>query len=87
MFNLHESIEAIREKTTPWIPLTFCTYLSLTTLFETPNAVGNTFRSFMPLCFFHVGLSLYKLRKENIALAARLDELTSHTAVSRSVSS
>jgi hypothetical protein len=77
----------MREKLRPWIPAMFCTALGVMTIvtnlvlaFKTgapTSSVDLVFYSFLPMCFFFVGDFLSTLRKENLALRTRVDELSS----------
>lgn len=74
------------DKIRPWGAAIFGTMLCLTTLvFSALEPVHSTngklpgvsiaFFSFLPMCFIHVCAYLDSLRKENIALNAKLEEL------------
>jgi amino acid transporter len=77
----------MREKLRPWIAAIFCAALGVITIIAnlvlaltlgTPtSSVDFVFYCFLPMCFFFVGDFLSTLRKENLALRTRIDELTS----------
>lgn len=85
----------MREKLQPWMSAIFCACLSLiafigyfTQLNMSNGSAGNAVAgvlpvllSFLPMCFFHVGISLSQLRQENRDLRAQLQELMSKVEV------
>ena len=85
----------MREKLQPWMSAIFCAFLSLLAfvayfipLSMSNGSAGNAVAgvlpvllSFLPMCFFHVGVSLSQLRQENRDLRAQLQELMSKVEV------
>ena len=76
----------MREKLRPWIAAMFCAALSVIVIigkflaikFGMPINPGDAaFYSFLPICFFVVGDFLSTIRKENLALRKKIDELSS----------
>lgn len=74
----------MREKLEPWIPAIFCAVLALITTVGNlltrqsggaSDSVTSVFILFLPMCFFHVGVLLTKLRNENREMRLRLDKL------------
>lgn len=81
----------MREKLLPWIPAIFCACLSLITFVSfvvmsmTVTAVPGfptmtvlvPLLSFLPVCFFQVGVFLSQLRQENRELREQIQKLIS----------
>ena len=63
------------DKLRPFIASIFCVALSLITLAS--NGQSPAFFCFLPACFFFVGDYLNRLRKDNLALRSRIDDLSS----------
>ena len=79
------------EKIRPWAAMMFCVVLSLITIVAnlylastngvTQTGVESGFYCFLPMCFFFVCDFMSNLRKENLALRTRIDELSSQLLV------
>ena len=76
----------MREKLRPWIAAMFCAALCIVLIIGKflaiklgllINPMEAAFYSFLPMCFFVVGDFLSALRKENLALRKKIDELSS----------
>ena len=84
------------EKLGFWIPATFCAVLALITvvgnlILDFVNGTSRTgldvvFYCFLPVCFYFVGMFLSQLRKDNIELRQRIDELTVNPTGSKDAS-
>lgn len=77
----------MRDKLQPWVAAIFCASLSLITIVGNIAAMVYTngvsqspvtivFLCFLPMCFYHVGDFLFKLRQENRDLQKQVAALT-----------
>jgi len=63
----------------PWIPAVFCAFISFQALSSSSRPAGGwwepVFLSFLPMCFFFVGLATFQLQREIGELRQKLAEL------------
>ena len=64
----------------PWVPATFCAFISFIALFASVADGGGwwrpTFFAFLPMCFVFVGAGTWKMQRDIRELRLRLGEVT-----------
>ncbi|MGA2140458.1 MAG: hypothetical protein ABSH14_16490 [Verrucomicrobiia bacterium] len=58
-----------------WLPAVFCAFLAYIALSSSDESWRPAFFSFLPMCFFFVGMALMQMHREVRALRDRVAEL------------
>ena len=64
----------------PWMPATFCAFLSLMALFGPEAGRNAVFYSFLPICLLFAGFAAVQLRGEVSRLRRQLEDFQQRAA-------